>query len=499
MSPDPQRIPVLVGLGQSIERDDTTDAVRLAARAAEAAFEDAPGLRDTITRLSMVAVSFSPIGLAPASEVADRLELSDLECETTTPGGNTPQWLMNRACDEIARGELRSTLIVGAEATRSMRLADPDSDFLRAASQDRSAEEGPRDPIVGASIRGMLGPAEIEARLLRPADTYPVFESAFSAKLGQTPEESRRRIAAFMSRASEVAASHPYAWFPQARGADAIAAPSPSNRITAEPYTKCMNSFANVDQGSALLVTTLAAAKAAGLEDQCVFPWSGASNTELVPAARPDLGASPALRAAGRAALAAAGVGLDEIDFFDLYSCFPVAVEIGAAEIGLALDDARGLTQTGGMSFFGGPGNNYTSHGIAAVALRLRESGRLGYASGNGGVLSKHSIGIYGSQPPTAGFVLADTTREQARIEAGAIPIAHEAEGSATVEGGTVVYDRTGAPTAAPIIARLEDGRRIVATASEASLPTLAGRTLVGEEVRVEGSHPPCYVAEPTR
>lgn len=495
MSLDPNRIPVLVGLGQSIERDAMTDAVELAARAAEAAFEDAPGLQDTITRLSMVAVSFSPIGLAPASDVAGRLGLSDVECETTTPGGNTPQWLMNRACDQIVRGELRSTLIVGAEATRSMRLADPDSDFLRAAAQDRSAEEGPRDPIVGASIRGMLGPAEIEARLLRPADTYPVFESAFSAKLGQSPEASRQRIAAFMSRSSEVAAKNPNAWFPQVRSADEIATPSPSNRITAEPYTKCMNSFANVDQGSALLVTTLAAAQAAGLGDQCVFPWSGASNTELVPAARPELGGSPALRAAGRATFAAAEVGLDEIDFFDLYSCFPVAVEIGAAEIGLALDDARGLTQTGGMSFFGGPGNNYTSHGIAAVALRLREGGRLGYASGNGGVLSKHSIGIYGSQPPAQGFVLADTSSAQAQIEASAIEIAHEAEGSATVEGGTVVYDRTGAPTAAPIIARLDDGRRIVAIASEECLPDLAGRTLVGETVRVSGSHPPCYVA----
>ena len=498
MSLDSTRIPVLVGIGQSIERDAITDAVSLASRAAQAAFEDAPGLADKIQRVTMVAVSFSPVGLAPASEVAASLGLSDVECETSTPGGNSPQWLMNRACQEIATGALEATLIVGAEATRSMRLADPDSDFLGAAVRDRSEESGPRDPVVGASVRGMFGQAELDAQLLRPADTYPIFESALAAKLGSSAEESRRRIAAFMSRSSEVAAKNPFAWFPQVRSAEEIAEPSPANRITAEPYTKCMNSFANVDQGSALLVTSLALAKAAGLLDQCVYPWSGASNTELVPSARRDLGGSPAIRAAAKATFGAAGLGIDEIDFIDLYSCFPVAVEVGAAEIGLALDDPRGLTQTGGMSFFGGPGNNYTSHGIAAVALRLREageSGRFGYASGNGGILSKHSLGIYGSAPPPDGFQLADTQSEQAEIAASAIEVVHEAEGEATVDGGTVVYDRAENPVAAPIIASLADGRRLVAIASEETLPSLAGRTLVGESVRVTGASPPVYTA----
>ncbi len=296
-----------------------------------------------------------------------------------------------------------------------------------------------------------------------------------------------------MSRSSEVAAKNPFAWFQQVRSADEIAEASPTNRITAEPYTKCMNSFANVDQGSALLVTTLAIAKEAGLTDRCVFPWSGATNAELAPAARRDLAGSPAIRAAGKATFDAARVGLEQIDFIDLYSCFPVAVEIGAAEIGLALDDPRGLTQTGGMSFFGGPGNNYVSHGIAAVALRLRESGRLGYASGNGGVLSKHSLGIYSNEPPADGFKLADTSTEQAEINASALEVVHEAEGEARVDGSSVVYDRAGDPVAAPIIASLADGRRVVAVASEETLPTLAGKSLVGETVRVTGANPPRY------
>jgi acetyl-CoA C-acetyltransferase len=493
MSLDPSRTPVLVGIGQSIERESITHAVELAARAAEAAFEDAPGLRAKVQRLSMVAVSFSPVSLAPATEVCEALGLGDIEREATTPGGNTPQWLMNRACEDIARGELETTLIVGAEATRSMRLRDPGRDFLAAATQDREEEAGSQDPVVGASVRGMLGQAEIEAKLVRPADTYPIFENVLSTKLGTTFDEARARIAAFYQRGSEVAAAHPYAWFPKRKSAEEIAEVTPVNRATAEPYTRCMNSFPNVDQGSALLVTTLANARAAGLADQCVFPWAGANNADLVPVEREDLGGSPAIRAAAAATFAAAGLGLDDVDFIDLYSCFPVAVEIGAAEIGLALDDARGLTQTGFMSFFGGPGNNYTSHGIAAVALRLRESGRIGYVSGNGGVLSKHSIGLYGKDAPPAGFRLADTRREQESIQASARPVAYEAEGEATVDGATVVYERDGTPGAAPVIATLDDGQRVVAVASEDVLGEVAGRSLIGERIRVSGAHPPTY------
>jgi acetyl-CoA C-acetyltransferase len=253
-----------------------------------------------------------------------------------------------------------------------------------------------------------------------------------------------------------------------------------------------MNSFANVDQGAALLVTSYAHAKQAGLAEQCVFPWSGATNSDVVPAARADLGASPAIRAAAQAAFEAAGIGVDELDWIDLYSCFPVAVEVGAAEIGLALDDARGLTCTGGLPFFGGPGNNYTSHGIAASILALRESGRFAYVAGNGGLLSKHSIGIYGREPSPRGFVLADTSAAQERITASALAVAEEARGEARVVGGTVVYGRQGEVTAAPVIADLEDGRRVVAIAAEEIRAGLAGRCLVGQRIRVEGK-PPVY------
>jgi acetyl-CoA C-acetyltransferase len=499
MTLDPNRIPVLIGIGQSIEREAMVDVIDLASRAAEAAFEDAPGLIDHIQRLTMVGVSFSRVSKNPATELAQRLGLDhahDVQCEVTTPGGNTPQWLINRASEEIVKGQLETTLICGAEATRSMKLADPDSDFLTAARSNMNEDDGEADPIVGASVRGLLGPAEIQAKLFRPSDTYPIFESALAARNGASPSEWRSAIGAFLSRSSQVAAKNPFAWFPESLRPEDISTPSADNRITAEPYTKRMNSFANVDLGSALIVTTLAIAREAGLANQCVFPLAGASNTDVTPAERPELDRSPAIAAAAKAIFKAAKIGLDDIDFIDLYSCFPVAVEVGAAEIGLAMDDARGLTLTGSMSFFGGPGNNYTSHGIASAGLRLRESGRYAYVSGNGGLLSKQALGIYGNEPGANGFVLADTSKEQSAINASATPVVLEANGNATVEGGTVIYDRNGDVVAAPVIARCPDGSRLVAIASPELLPELAGRSLVGETIVVSGSQPPSYTLD---
>ncbi len=491
-SPDAERTPVLVGFGQSLERDAVVDVVTLAARAIRASFEDAPGLESRIQRLSIVAASFSKVGKAVASEVAAALALGDVTCEVTTPGGNTPQWLMNRACEEISRGELQTTIIAGAEATRSMRQVDKDADFLSAGFAS-AKDDGPEDPVVGASMRGLFSTPEIEAKLFRPAEAYPIFESALAARAGRTPAETRDHIAAFYARGTEVAAKNPFAWFPELLSADDIAVASPMNRITAEPYTKRMNSFANVDQGAALIVTTLAIARELGREDQCIFPHAGATNAEVPSGARPDLGASPAIRAASSAVFEAAGIGIDDVDLIDIYSCFPVAVQISAAEIGLALDDSRGLTTTGFMSFFGGPGNNYTTHGIASTAARLREGGRYAYLTGNGGLLSKHSIGIYGSAPAPNGFVHADTSKQQAEINAAALEVMSEAEGQATVDGGTVVYDRNGGVASAPIIATLGNGQRVVALADEAMLPELAGRSLVGETVQVRGASPPLY------
>jgi acetyl-CoA C-acetyltransferase len=483
---DPNRTPVIVASGQITERRETTHAVVLAARAAESALEASSELRKRIQRVSMVSVIFSPISNRPASELAELLELKDVTVESTTAGGNIPQWLVTRAAQEISEGRLDTTLLAGAEATRSMRASDPDSDLLRFRKQDDGDAEP--DPIVGPSMSGVLSAAELGIRLYRPPEVYALFESALAHRLGRNFDQQRAALGPLMSRFSQVAATHPHAWFQNHQSAKEISEVSESNRLVAEPYPKQMNAFPNVDQSAALIVTSLATARELGLEDRCVFIWSGASNTEPPPVARPDLIEVPAARAASAATLEAAGVEIDQLSHIDLYSCFPVAVETGASALGVELDDPRGLTLTGGLPFFGGPGNNYSMHAIATLAERLPEEGGLGYIAANGGTLSKHTMGIYGGEPPPRGFRAADTSETQARIEAAVLPFTTEAEGMAEVIASTIVYDRDGSVKSAPVIANLADGRRVAAQASETIRQSLAGECLIGSQVRIFGS-----------
>ena len=489
---DAERTPVVIAAGQVTEREEIVTAVELAARASEAAFEGGEALRERIDRVTMISVVFSGVSDRPGSELEARLGLDGAAAETSSPGGNLPQWLVNRAAREIRDGSLGTTLIAGAEATRSMKAGDPDAAII--GNRPQAGEQAP-DPVVGPSIRGMLGPAEIAIRLWQPPDVYALFETANAAAQGRTFDEQRTFLGSWLYRFTEVAAAHPYAWFREARSADEIAKVTDDNRLVAEPYPKRMNAFPNVDQGAAVVVTSLATARELGLAERCMFVWAGASMMEVVPAARPDLADAPAMRRAAAAALDAAGIGADDLAHVDLYSCFPIAVQVGAAGLGVELDDPRGLTITGGLPFFGGPGNDYSLHAIATLLDRVREHGGLGYVGANGGMLSKHSMGVYGATPPPQGYVEADVESAQAEILATALDVVSEAEGPARVDAATAIYDRDGSVESAPAIATLEDGRRVVAQADESARAALAGAELVGTRIRVSGS-PPSYVPE---
>jgi acetyl-CoA C-acetyltransferase len=492
--PDPERIPVVVASGQAIERLDLVSPVDLMERACEEALADATGLRGAIERLSVVNV-MTRAGPAPASELARRLGVDAPVREVSTIGGNTPQWLVNRASSDIAQGRLSATLIAGAEAIRSSRARR-----TAGLPHDPGATDLPADPVVGDDASG-VGPAESAIGLLLPVHVYPMLESVLASRAGHDGPSHRRDMGRLLAPLTAVAADHPFAWFPVRRGATEIATPSPDNRIVCEPYTKLMTAFLGSDQGAALVVCSLAAARRAGVDDRAVFVWSGAEAVDVrFPASRPDLGRSPAIAAAGRAlfdaASAAAGpaatVGVDDLEWLDIYSCFPSAVEMATAALGVARDGRRGLTVTGGLPYFGGPGNNYTTHAIATMTDHLRHAtpGCLGMATGVGWFVTKHALGIYGSTPPPEGFRRGDTAAAQSLIDDSAVETALEVDEAtpAVVLAATVARDHQGHPTDAPLIARLPDGRQmalapaddeVVEAMGALDVPGLVGGTVV--------------------
>lgn len=487
MAVDPTT-PVLIGYGQINQRDDASpllEPVDLIAAAARAAVTDKV-LRavDSIRLVRMLSWKYRDPGLL----LAQRLGAEPTTTEYTGDGGNSPQSLVNRACLDIAAGRANMVLIGGAEAWRTRMKLRTQGERPNWSTQSEAI------PKAHNSIPGvpMNGPAEEQTGIDRPAHVYPLFEQAIRHTAGRTAAEHTEVIANLWSRFSSVAAANDHAWTRKQFSAGDIATATPDNRLICHPYTKLMNSNNAVEQAAALVVTSVATARSLGVpQENWIFPISGtdAHDTYAI-SERSRFDSSPAIRIAGRRALALAGVGIDEIDHIDLYSCFPSAVQIAAAELCLPLDDpSRPLTVTGGLSFAGGPWNNYVSHSIATMAERLRNNpGTRGLVTANGGYLTKHAIGIYSTEPPTGGFRWEDSQPEVDQLPT--VAAEHSWTGDAVIESWTVPYDRDGNPATGLLAVRTPHNTRTLAVVREPDqVLELLSTELVGATVHVGENH----------
>ncbi len=482
-------LPILVGAGQVTQRPGTArprEPLALMAEAARLAEADA-GPGDLLRSLDSVRVVnvISWPSKEPPRDLAKALAVAPREQLYTYIGGNTPQMLVNDAATRIHDGELRLVLIAGAEAVYSARRA-------RAQSVDLGwSPRGNPTPDAGDPRPGV---SEMEAKhgATLPARVYPLFENALRARYGHTIEQHQQEIGRLFASFSAVAADNPDAWFREAKSAEEIATPDADNRYVGFPYTKYMNAIIDVDQGAALLLTSVGEARRLGVPaDRWVYLWGcGEATDHWFVTERVNYYSSPAIRAAGQRALSIAGVGIDEIKYFDLYSCFPSAVQIARDMLGISPDDERPLTVTGGLPYFGGPGNNYVTHSIAAMVERLRaDRGAIGLVTANGWYVTKHAIGIYSASPPRREWQRTDPAIDQTAVDAEPHPQPVEApSGTATVETYTVLFDRDGAPVQGIVIGRTPDGRRLIANTPEdrALLESMTQREMVGAHGRVD-------------
>jgi acetyl-CoA C-acetyltransferase len=384
-------------------------------------------------------------------------------------GGNTPQALMHDACLAISQGELDVVLVTGAEAmyTRALSRREATRTHLDWAEQP---PDTPPPTMFGVDKPGATD-LEMNRGVLLPIHAYPLFENALRAANHWSIPEHIGRIGGLWSRFSQVAATNPHAWIRQPRTAEEIITVTPENRMISFPYTKLCTANLQVDQGAGYIVCSVEAARSAGVpEERWVFPQSGAdANDHWYISERPELHRSPAIRLAGAAALELAGVGIDDVALIDLYSCFPVVVQMAASELGLAVDDpARPLTLTGGLTFGGGPGNNYTAHGIARAVHALRAApGAHALVSGLGWFATKHSLGVYGTEPPAQSGPFAWRNAQPAVDALPRCAVDPDATGSVRIETYTVTFDREGRPERGIVACRTGDGRRAWANVTD--------------------------------
>lgn len=483
MPVDP-RTPALVAVGQHTHRPVAgdpatfTDPCSLMVRALEATAEDA-GARTLLERLDVLVgiPSFVWHHPDPAGAVAQRLGLSVAHTRRTFPGGTVPQRAVCEAALRVARGECDVVAVVGAEAMKSRDLA-------RRAGIELAwpAATGAADSPVDFEVPDALRDDERALGLALPVLTYALFEQALRRASGRTAPDHRAYLDALSARHRAVAGTNPHAWLPAGEGP--ATQPGPRNRPIALPYTKLLTSNVAVDMGAAVVVASVEAARRAGVsDDHLVFPVAAAhAREQWYVSERDELSRSLAMSACARELGCEAGA--PHLELLDLYSCFPSAVQLACGALGIdAVADPRGTTVTGGMTYFGGPGNNYVTHSIATMAERLRAApGANGLVTALGWYASTHAWCTYATSPPRDGFGVVDVQGEVDAARLRAVDPAYE--GEAELESYTVGYERDGTPSRYVASLRTPAGARTLLGAADPALAaTLASEDPLGQVV----------------
>lgn len=503
MTLDP-RTPVLVGVGQhtqhqlpaTLAEGVAPSAVDLAEVAVRAALDDCGASGDVASSLDAIcairtfadstprrATSHGTCTNFPRS-IARRIGADPELAVYSQAGGNTPQKAVNEFAERLARGELSCVLLCGGEPLRT----------IKAAARAGVELDWQEDVDGQLDDRGFgelwLNPSEIQHQITIPIHVYPLYEQALRGRAGHTVDEHLRAMGRLFAPLSAKADANPLAVQKRPHSAEEMATIGETNPWVVHPYPRLLVARDGVDQAAAVVLTTVEKAQALGIsEERWVFLHGCADlRDRLYMSDRPDLFSSPAIRACSELALGMAGCGIDDIAAFDIYSCFPSAVAIAVEELGLTPDDPRGLTLTGGLPYFGGPGNDYTMHAIAeAVAFCREHAGDRALVTANGGNLTKHSAGIYSTAPTAGPWNRVDCADAQQAVDAiDHPPVVDEHEGPCTLETASVVF-QGGEPAFGVAFARTPEGARFAANVTDAdSVAALMEDQLVGRSARSE-------------
>jgi acetyl-CoA C-acetyltransferase len=415
----------------------------------------------------------------PPRRLDERLDASPVRAEYSGIGGTTPQVLVQEAGARILRGETDLALVVGAEALATQRAYKKRGERAHYSFKPDQKRPYPWE--------APFAPAEVAHDLMQAWLTFAVFDNARRAHLGIPLGEYRARLGRLLAPMTVVAERNPDAWFRIARDADDVIEPRPDNRMVGYPYTKYMISIMDVDMAAAVVLASHERADALGVPpEQRVYlrGWCYATDPTYV-AEHPEMWRSPAMEAASAEAFRIAGIGADDVAHLDLYSCFGSSLNFARDALGIADDDDRPVTVTGGLPYHGGAGSNYMTHSIATMADVLRaDPGSFGLVSGVGMHMTKHVFGVYSTEP---GSVAPPEQRAvQDRLAATPpTPIVERHEGEGVVAAYSVVHDRAGEPEWAVLVCDVPGGRAYARLTDHDRLREAETAELVGARVRL--------------
>lgn len=468
----PDRIPVIVGVGEFSDHPAELTAglepIDLMVKALRLAEQDSGGkLLAEVQSLDIINF-LSWRYHDPAALLCARLGIAPAHAYYGPVGGESPIRYIHETAKRIARGECSVAAICGGEAQSTATKAERAGVSL---PWTPFAHDAPV-PLRGASFQK---PMATTLGVAKPVTVYPIYEAASTAHWGQTPREALAESGHLWSVYSSVASQNPNAWLKRAVPAEEIVTPTPDNRLIAWPYTKLMVANPSVNQSAAILVTSLAKAREAGIaENKLIYVWGGASAEEP----RDYLERDQFHQSHAQNAVLGSVMDMVEgdgtaFDAIELYSCFPTVPKMARRTLKLGPDVQP--TVTGGLTFFGAPLNAYMAHAACAMVRKLRGGGKFGLLYGQGGFVTKHHGLILSPQAPRT--ALAQETGVQAEADRNrqpAPPFVTEASGTGKVESFTVIYGRGGAAEHGVVMLRTTENARTLARIPASDTHTLA-------------------------
>src|SRR5271163_140097 len=431
-SPPADRIPVIVGIGEITDRPgeitDGLEPLALLVEALKRAEADSGaallGEIDSLDVVNFLSWRYHD----PEKLLSSRLGIHPKHAYYGPVGGESPIRYLHEAAQRIARGECNVAAVCGAESQSTATRAERAGITLPWPPFAHDVEE----PKRGAAFQK---PIAVKLGVFRPVSVYPFYEAASAAHWGQTPREAMAESGQLWSTYSDVAAQNPSSWLKRRFQPDEITTPTADNRLIAWPYTKLMVANPSVNMGAAILMTTLAKARAAGIaEGRLIHVWGGASAEEprdyLI---RDQFFESHPQNAVLKAVIDLAGGDGRAFDAIELYSCFPCVPKMARRTLALGADVKP--TVNGGLTFFGAPLNTYMTHAACAMVRKLRDGSKLGLLYGQGGFVTKHHALVLSRQAPQAALAQDTSVQAEADRNRGAVPdFVTEAGGKGKVE-----------------------------------------------------------------
>jgi len=466
------RLPCIVGTARRTWHPGDGPApepLAMWAEVARSAAADARSTRDPLPSIDYLGVVHCQSWAYdhPADHLAASLGLGPGERQVSVLAGTAPQRLIDDAAVRMLRGEISAAIVVGAEAFAT------EKQFRKAGETPPWSHPHPSPPQFPVDLDEWYLPTEMAHGVLPAWLTFALLGQARWAERGATAAD-RQAFADLMGQLNAVAGANPDAWFRQPYRPAELTTATADNRMVAFPYTKRTTAFMDVDMAAANLLVTKGVADDWGIPDEhrvYLRGW-GFARDEIHIAARAELGSSPAMRRATSSALAAAGLQVDDVDVFDLYSCFGSAVQFAQDALGLDALDPRPITVTGGLPYHGGPSSNYLSHSTSHLVDHLRSHpDQIALATGIGMHMTKHVAAVWANRPGP--LLRAHDDGDQhwnAPESAEARAVLDHHDGEARMVAASVVHAPDGTPDHAIAVCEVDDGARCYATSRDADV-----------------------------